>query len=124
MEATVAIASVKVSVVIPALNEAENLPHPKVTLADAVPLLDHPEFRGRRLGSRDIPRIERLMRRAGGRRSYLVLTRHQNDFARLNGLIPAGTMAGLVRAVSASPDFRPVYRRAGAWIFALREPRP
>jgi hypothetical protein len=98
--------------------------YPKVTLADAVPLLDHPEFRGRRLGSRDIPRIERLMRRAGGRRSYLVLTRHRNDFARLNGLIPPGTMAGLVRAVSASPDFRPVYRRAGAWIFALGEPRP
>jgi GT2 family glycosyltransferase len=94
--------------------------YPKISLADLDPLLEHPEFRGRRLGSRDLPRIERLMRDAGGRQTYLVLTRHQNDFARLNGLLPAGSMASLVRAVSASPDFRPVYRRPGASIFELR----
>jgi GNAT superfamily N-acetyltransferase len=98
--------------------------YPEVSLADLDPLLEHPEFRGRRLGSRDLPRIESIMRDAGGRRTYLVLTRHQNDFARLNGLLPAGSMASLVRAVSASPDFRPVYRRPGASIFELRERGP
>jgi GNAT superfamily N-acetyltransferase len=97
--------------------------YPKVTLADLDPLLDHPEFRNRQLGSRDLPRIERLMRAAGGRRTYLVLTGHQNDFARLNGLLPEGSMARLERALVASPDFRPVYRRPGAWIFRLTEAR-
>jgi GT2 family glycosyltransferase len=97
--------------------------YPKVTLADLNPLLDHPEFRGRQLGARDLPRIERLMRTAGGRRTYLVLTRHQNDFARLNGLLPEGSMARLERALAASADFRPVYRRPGAWIFRLTQGR-
>jgi GT2 family glycosyltransferase len=97
--------------------------YPKVTLADLNPLLDHPEFRGRQLGSRDLPRIERMMRAAGARRTYLVLTRHQNDFARLNGLLPEGSMARLERALAASADFRPVYRHPGARIFRLSEAR-
>jgi GT2 family glycosyltransferase len=97
--------------------------YPKVTLADLNPLLDLPEFRGRQLGSRDLPRIERIMRAAGGRRTYLVLTRHQNDFARLNGLLPEGSMARLERALAASADFRPVYRHPGARIFRLSEAR-
>jgi GT2 family glycosyltransferase len=97
--------------------------YPKVTLADLNPLLDHPEFRGRQLGSRDLPRIERMMRAAGARRTYLVLTRHQNDFARLNGLLPEGSMARLERALEASADFRPVYRHPGARIFRLSEAR-
>jgi GT2 family glycosyltransferase len=98
--------------------------YPKVTLADLEPVLTHPELRGRRLGARDLPRIERLMREAGGRRTYLVLTQHQDDFARLNGLLPAGSATGLARAVAGSPDFRPVYLRPGASIFELREPLP
>jgi GT2 family glycosyltransferase len=97
--------------------------YPKVTLADLEPLLARPRFIGHRLGSRDLPRIERVMREAGGRRTYLVLTRHQEDFARLNGLLPAGTLASLVRAVGASPDFRVAYRRPGAAIFELKKPR-
>lgn len=97
--------------------------YPKVTLADLNPLLDLPEFRGRQLGSRDLPRIERIMRTAGDRRTYLVLTRHQNDFARLNGLLPEGSMAGLERALAASADFRPVYRHPGAMIFRLSKAR-
>ena len=96
--------------------------YPKVTLSDLEPLLAHPEFRGRRLGVRDLPRIERLMREAGGRRTYLVLTQHQDDFARLNGLLPAGSVRSLARAVARSPDFRTVYRRPDASIFALEEP--
>jgi hypothetical protein len=94
--------------------------YPAVTLADMAPLLDRPEFRGHRLGARDLPRIERVMREGAGRRTYLVLTRDQEDFARLNGLLPAGSLATLVSAVSASPDFRPAYERPGAWIFELR----
>jgi GT2 family glycosyltransferase len=98
--------------------------YPKVTLADPIPLLDHPEFRGRQLGSRDLARIERIMKTVGGGRTYLVLTRHQNDFARLNGLLPNGSMGRLERALAASADFRSVYRRPGVWIFRLSEARP
>jgi GT2 family glycosyltransferase len=97
--------------------------YPKVTLADLASLLERPGFAGHRLGRRDLPRIERIMGEAGGRHVYLVLTQHQEDFARLNGLLPPGSMASLVRAVSDSRDFRPVYRRPGAWIFEHTERR-
>jgi hypothetical protein len=91
--------------------------YPEVSLADGPALLEQPELIGRRLGRRDIPRIERAVRRNSRRRTYLVLTRHQYEAARLNGVMPAGSLGGLVRALSASPGFRIVYSRPGAWIF-------
>jgi GT2 family glycosyltransferase len=91
--------------------------YPKVTLADPLPLLDRPAFRGRLLGDADLPRIERLLDTLGRRQTYVVLSRDQENFARLNGLLPAGSMAGLRRALAASPDFRSVYRRLGVWVF-------
>jgi hypothetical protein len=95
--------------------------YPAVTLADLETLLDRPAYRNRRLGRRDLPRIERLIRNQGPDHTFVFLTRLQDDFARLNGLLPPGSMDSLVRALSQSPHFRTVYRGPGAWIFEPRE---
>jgi hypothetical protein len=80
-------------------------------------LLERPAFTGHRLGAGDVPRLERLVAAQRARRTYLVLTRGQEDYARLNGLLPEGSVTSLVRALGGSTRFRLVYRRPTAWIF-------
>jgi GT2 family glycosyltransferase len=91
--------------------------YPQVSLSDPSALLEHPGFTGHLLGAGDLPRLERLIAAQGSRRTYVVLTRGQEDYARLNGLLPEGSVTSLVRALGSSTRFRLVYRRPTAWIF-------
>jgi hypothetical protein len=82
-------------------------------------LSDLPQFPGRRLGRRDLPAIEAVLRSRRAAHVWFVLSPGQERFARLYGLFPAGTTASLGTAMQASPAFRSVYRREGVWIFAF-----
>jgi hypothetical protein len=98
--------------------------YPLVSLADPPTLLTLREFTGHRLGARDLPHLEAYIRRhepyanrRGDHPVYVVLTQGQENYGRLNGLIPAGSVAGLTAALKRSPDFRLVFSRPTAWIF-------
>ena len=80
-------------------------------------LNDAPALRGRRLDRRDLPRVEAAVRRYGARHTFIILTASQERFARLYGLLPAGSVASLDRALRASRSFRLVHARGGASIF-------
>jgi hypothetical protein len=82
-------------------------------------LSDLPQFPARRLGRRDLPAIEAVLRSRRAAHVWFVLSPGQERFARLYGRFEAGTTASLASAMSASPAFRGVYRRDGVWIFAL-----
>jgi hypothetical protein len=87
-------------------------------------LSDLPEFPGRRLGTRDLPAIERVLVSRRAAHVWFVISPSQERFSRLNGLFPPGTTATLRRAMDASPAFRAVYRRDGVWIFDFQAKRP
>jgi cellulose synthase/poly-beta-1,6-N-acetylglucosamine synthase-like glycosyltransferase len=80
-------------------------------------LTDHAGYRRRRLGRRDVPRIERTLREYGVPHTFLALTASEDRYARLYGLLPAGSRQSLERALRTSPDFRFVYRRGTSSIF-------
>ena len=94
-----------------------------VSLADAPALLEQSQFVGRRLGADDIPRIERAIRRNSDRGTYFVITRHQWESARLNGVLPPRSLGPLLRALRRSDDFQPVYQSPDAWIFVTGRQR-
>jgi hypothetical protein len=94
--------------------------YPQVQVAE--PLLSRPAFRGHRLGAADLPRLERLADRLPQPRVFIVLSRRQEGYARLNGLLPDGSIASLARALDASPTFDLVYRRPTVWIFRYTPP--
>jgi len=58
-----------------------------------------------------------VIRQQGAHPTYIVLTLGQEDYARLNGLLPKGSVSSLSSALERSPAFRLVYRRPTAWIF-------
>jgi secreted PhoX family phosphatase len=91
--------------------------YPLVSLADPPSLLEERGFSGHRLGASDVPRLEAYIRRQGEHRAYVVLTDGQQNYGLLNGLLPAGSVAGLTAALERTRDFRLVYRRPTAWIF-------
>lgn len=81
-------------------------------------LLSRDEFRHHLLGAADVPRVERFAR--GLRPTsdlFLVLSQRQDNYARLNGIAPAGSIPRLARALDGSAAFRLVYRRPSAWVF-------
>jgi GT2 family glycosyltransferase len=86
-------------------------------------LTEHAVYRRHRLGPADLPRIETTLRGFGSRHTFLTLTASQDRYARLYGLLPAGSMQTLDRALRASPDFRLVYRRGSSSIFAFEPGR-
>jgi hypothetical protein len=93
--------------------------YPGIDLAGL--LVARPGFRGHRLGTADVPRLEDLaaqLRR--GREVFVVLSRRQEDYARLNGLLPRGAITSFTQALDASPAFRLVYQRPTAWIYEYR----
>jgi hypothetical protein len=97
--------------------------YPRIGLEDS--LLTREEFQGHRLGSADIPRIRRLANRLRrGLDAFIVLSRRQEDYARLNGVLPEGSIESLTRALQASHGFRLVYRAPGAWVFEYEPRRP
>jgi GT2 family glycosyltransferase len=73
-----------------------------------------------RLGAADLPRVERTLRGYGGRRKFLILTPSQQRFGRLYGILPAGSLRSLDRALTHSRSFRLVFRRGHSSIFEYR----
>jgi hypothetical protein len=91
---------------------------------DANPnLLQDAEFRGRRLGSRQLPAVAARIRQYA-HHGYLAFTRDESAYAENLGITPAGALAGLEAAVRASRKFRLVYANPDAQIFELRAPAP
>jgi hypothetical protein len=90
--------------------------YPEIGLEES--LLGHEEFRGHLLGTGDVGPLESLFK--GLRPSFdlfLVLSRRQDDYARLNGIVPAGSMIRLAHALEGTAAFRLVYRLRSAWVF-------
>jgi hypothetical protein len=105
------------------INLAPNAPtrltarYPLVSLADPASLLEQPGFAGHPLGAADVPHLEQVIRQLGHHRAYVVLSDSQEDYARLNGLLPGGSVTSLATALGRSSEFRLVYSRPTAWIF-------
>lgn len=97
--------------------------YPLVSLNDPSSLLETPGFVGHRLGASDIPRLERVIQQQGGPASYVVLSASQEAYARLNGLLPPGSLSSLTSALERSGSFALVYRRPTAWVFEYAPPR-
>ena len=85
-------------------------------------LTEHAVYR-HRLGAADPPRIEKALRGYGAPHTFLTLMASQGRYARLYGLLRAGSLQSLDGAVRASPDFRLVYRRGSSTIFVYRPGR-
>ncbi len=94
--------------------------YPLVSLSDPPSLVERRDFTAHRLGRADVPRLQRIIAQQGAHPVYVVLTRGQENYARLNGLLPPGALNSFVAALRASPAFQPVFSRPGAWIFRYR----
>jgi glycosyltransferase involved in cell wall biosynthesis len=86
----------------------------------AVALTERARFRGHTLGIADLPAIERTLQSYGAPHTYVTLGVSQERHARLYGLLPAGSVQSLDRALQTSPSFSLVYRQGSAAIFAYR----
>jgi glycosyltransferase involved in cell wall biosynthesis len=93
------------------------------TYTGAVTLTERVRYRGHKLGVTDLPAIERTLRSYGARHTYLTLGISQERQARLYGILPAGSVPSLDRALRTSPSFALVYRRGSAAIYAFRPRR-
>jgi GT2 family glycosyltransferase len=91
--------------------------YPLVSLGDPSALVEDARFTGHLLGAADIPRLERLIAQQGPHPTYVQLTLGQENYARLNGLLPAGSVTNLVRALGHSSAFQLVFHLPSAWIF-------
>jgi hypothetical protein len=91
--------------------------YPRVSLADPSSLLEQPGFSGHRLGTGDVPHLERLIGEQSKHQAFVVLTLAQENYGRLNGLLPTGSVRSFAQALERSGAFRLVYRRPTAWVF-------
>ena len=104
--------------------------YPLVDLSDLPALVSQARFAGHRLGAADVTRLIRLIERQRARPAYVVLSRLQENYARLEGLLPEGSLPSFVGALSQSPSFHLVYHIPSVWIFqygaaqASEPPRP
>jgi hypothetical protein len=92
----------------------------------ALPLTDRAAYRRPRFGAADVRRIANTLRAYGSPHTFLTLSGSQERYARLYGLLPAGSMQSLEGALRTSPDFHLMYRRGPSSIFEYRprgEPR-
>jgi len=80
-------------------------------------LSDHPGYRRRRLGRADIHRITKTIGGYGAPHTFLIVTPSQQRFARLFGLMDAGSARGVERALRSSRSFQLVYAGGGASVF-------
>ena len=81
--------------------------YPVVDLSDPPSLVTDAQFVGHRLGARDVPRLIGLIKQQRARPAYVVLSALQENYARLQGLLPPGSLTGFVvraRALSAVPN--------------------
>jgi hypothetical protein len=91
--------------------------YPEVDLSDPSSLMEDPQFTGHRLGERDVPHLIQLIALQRARPAYVVLSALQESYGRMQGLVPPGSLSGLVAALKRSPEFRVVYRVPTVWIF-------
>jgi hypothetical protein len=94
--------------------------YPLVDLSDPSSLVETQGFTGHRLGVGDVRRLIILINRQRARPAYVVLSRGQENYARLNGLLPAGSLTSFAHALARSRAFRLVYRHRTALIFEYR----
>jgi GT2 family glycosyltransferase len=97
--------------------------YPLVDLSDPSSLVVTPGFTGHRLGTGDVPRLIKLIDKQRARPAYVVLSGLQENYARLQGLLPAGSLTSFVGALEQSPAFRLVYHVPSVWIFQYGAPR-
>jgi hypothetical protein len=83
-------------------------------------LSDYPSYRRRRLGRADVDRVTKTIGAYDAPHTFLILTPSQQRFARLFGLMKAGSARGLTRALRSSRSFQLVYARNGAFVFKYR----
>jgi hypothetical protein len=91
--------------------------YPLVSLADPPALLEQPGFAGHMLGTADVRRLERVIEQQGQHRAFVVLSKAQQNYARLYGLSPNGALVRFVTSLRRSRGFRLVFRRPTAWVF-------
>jgi hypothetical protein len=91
--------------------------YPLVSLGDPSSLLEQPGFAGHRLGTGDVPRLLDVIQRQGAHPAYVVVSRAQENYGRLNGLLPKGSVDSFAQALKRSPSFRLAYQRPSVWIF-------
>jgi hypothetical protein len=91
--------------------------YPLVSLSDPASLVEQPGFGGHRLGAADIPRLIALIQQQRAHPAYVLLSRGQENYARLNGLLPSGSVTSFARALELSAAFQLVYQRPSVWIF-------
>jgi hypothetical protein len=58
-----------------------------------------------------------LRRRHASLQRFVIVSPSQESYVRYYGLAPPGAVAGLTRALLASPDFTLAYRRGSAYVF-------
>ncbi|MGZ4284359.1 MAG: glycosyltransferase [Solirubrobacteraceae bacterium] len=97
--------------------------YPVVDLSDPSSLVTNAQFVGHRLGPRDVTRLIGLIKRQRARPAYVVLSALQESYARLEGLLPPGSLTGFVSALERSPRFRVVFHVPTVWIFEYSSTR-
>ncbi len=91
-----------------------------VSPSDSKPnLTANEEFRGRMLGEADLPAIGRFMEAQlePGQTGYLALSTEQQVHTEVLGLLPAGSLPSLDRALAGSADWQLFHRTAAASIY-------
>jgi GT2 family glycosyltransferase len=91
--------------------------YPVVDLSDPSSLVTDAQFVGHRLGARDVTRLIGLIKQQRARPAYIVLSALQEDYARLEGLLPTGSLTSFVSALERSSAFRVVFHQPTVWIF-------
>ena len=91
--------------------------YPVVDLSDPSSLVTYTQFAGHRLGARDVDHLIGLIKQQRARPAFVVLSAFQENYARLQGLLPPGSLAGFVVALERSPRFRTVFHLPTVWIF-------
>jgi hypothetical protein len=81
-------------------------------------LVEAPGVAGGQLRSRGIQTLESMLRRRhASSQRFVIVSPSQESYVRYYGLAPPGAVAGLTRALLASPDFTLAYRRGSAYVF-------
>jgi hypothetical protein len=91
--------------------------YPVVDLSDPSSLVTYTQFTGHRLGARDVRHLIGLIKQQRARPAYVVVSAFQENYARLQGLLPPGSLARFVSALKSSPRFRTVFHVPTVWIF-------
>ena len=73
----------------------------------------------RRVIADPVSELTQLMGVGAGGRGYLIITRGQRADVEMNGVLPAGSLDRIERAVERSPSVREVYRGRDAQVFVL-----